>query len=317
MATMLVRRPMRRLAPELPSGELLLEAPPEVPEPGGRQWTQMLMVLPMVAMMGAMMLMFSGSIGSSLRYVIFGLFGLAMVGMIVMAFFARTGGGKTEMGQARRTYLRHLAQQRMRLGRSIEQQREALGYLHPDPESLWALAGSYRLWERRQDDADFGVTRIGVGPQNPATTVVPPDTQPLERLEPLSALALRRFVATYATVPGLPLAIAVTGFSRIYLPGDRERSRAMVRAMIAQLATLQAPDNLRIAICASAERSRGLGLGQVAAPRPAPGTQRRARAAPADRRIDHRDRGDARRRRDAIVRGSIRTSPDGSTARTW
>ncbi|TCC19328.1 type VII secretion protein EccCa [Kribbella speibonae] len=253
MATILVRRPMRRLAPELPSGELLLEAPPEVPEPGGRQWMQMLMVLPMVAMMGAMMLMFSGSIGSSLRYVIFGLFGLAMLGMIVMAFFSRTGGGKAEMSQARRTYLRHLAQQRMRLSRSIEQQREALGYLHPAPETLWALAGSYRLWERRQDDIDFGATRIGVGSQNPATTVIPPDTQPLERLEPLSALALRRFVATYSTVPGLPLAIAVTGFSRIYLPGDRERSRAMVRAMIAQLVTLQAPDNLRIAICAAAE----------------------------------------------------------------
>lgn len=254
MATTMVRRPMRRPAPELPSGELLLEAPPEVPEPGGRQWAQLLMVLPMVAMMGAMMLMFSGSMVSSLRYVIFGLFGLAMVGMIVVAMMTRTGGGKGEMGQARRTYLRHLAQQRLRLGRSINQQRDALAYLHPEPESLWALAGSYRLWERRRDDSDFGVARIGVGPQSPATSVVPPDTQPLERLEPLSALALRRFVSTYAAVPGLPLAMAVTGFGRIYLPGDRERSVALVRAIVAQLVTLQAPDNLRIAACVGADR---------------------------------------------------------------
>ncbi|MGZ0149060.1 type VII secretion protein EccCa [Kribbella sp. WER1] len=251
MATMMVRRPMRRPAPELPSGELLLEAPPEVPEPGGRQWTQMLMVLPMVAMMGAMLLLYSSSIVNGLRYVIFGLFGLAMVGMILMSVLSRSGAGKAEMGQARRTYLRHLAQQRLRLGRSIGQQRDALAYLHPEPESLWALAGSYRLWERRQDDPDFGATRIGVGPQHPSTTVVPPDTQPLERLEPLSALALRRFVSTYAAVPGLPLAIAVTGFGRIYLPGDRGRSVALVRAMIAQLVTLQAPDNLRIAVCTS------------------------------------------------------------------
>jgi S-DNA-T family DNA segregation ATPase FtsK/SpoIIIE len=253
MATMMVRRPMRRPSPELPSGELLLEAPPEVPEPGGRQWTQMLMVLPMVAMMGAMLLLYSSSIVSGLRYVIFGLFGLAMVGMILMSILSRSGAGKTEMGQARRTYLRHLAQQRLRLGRSIDQQRDALAYLHPDPDSLWSLAGSYRLWERRQDDPDFGATRIGVGPQHPSTTVVPPDTQPLERLEPLSALALRRFVSTYAAVPGLPLAIAITGFGRIYLPGDRERSLALVRAMLAQLVTLQAPDNLRIAICTAAE----------------------------------------------------------------
>src|SRR5690242_4930117 len=149
MATMLVRRPMRRPTPELPTGELLLEAPPEVPEPGGRQWAQMLMVLPMVAMMGAMMLMFSGSIASSLRYVIFGLFGLAMIGMIAVSMLGRNGSGKAEMGQARRTYLRHLAQQRLRLTRSVNQQRDTLAYLHPDPNALWALAGSYRLWERR------------------------------------------------------------------------------------------------------------------------------------------------------------------------
>ncbi|TWD81322.1 S-DNA-T family DNA segregation ATPase FtsK/SpoIIIE [Kribbella amoyensis] len=255
MATVVVRRPARRPAPDLPGGELLLEAPPEVPEPGGRQWAQMLMVLPMVAMMGAMMLMFSGSIANSLRYVIFGLFGLAMVGMIVVAIFTRnSGAGKVEMGQARRTYLRHLAQQRLRLGRSISRQRDTLHYLHPEPGTLWSLAGSYRLWERRQDDADFGVTRIGIGRQGPATTIVPPDTQPLERLEPLSALALRRFVSTYATVSNLPLAIAVTGFARIYLPGDENRSQALARAMVAQLATLHAPDNLRIAVCASAER---------------------------------------------------------------
>lgn len=257
MATMMVRRPMRRSAPELPSGELLLEAPPEVPEPGGRQWAQMLMVLPMVAMMGAMLLLYSGSIVSGLRYVIFGLFGLAMVGMILVSVLNRGGAGKTEMGQARRTYLRHLAQQRLRLGRSIGQQRDALAYLHPEPESLWALAGSYRLWERRQDDPDFGATRIGVGPQHPSTSIIPPDTQPLERLEPLSALALRRFVSTYAAVPGLPLAIAVNGFGRIYLPGDRDRSQALVRAMLAQLATLHAPDNLRIAICTAAENRAG------------------------------------------------------------
>jgi S-DNA-T family DNA segregation ATPase FtsK/SpoIIIE len=190
---------------------------------------------------------------SGLRYVIFGLFGLAMIAMIVMALLSRSGNGngKAEMGHARRTYLRNLAQQRLRLGRSIDQQREALAHLHPTPDSLWVLAGSYRLWERRPNDPDFGATRIGVGPQDPSVAVVPPDTPPLERLEPLSALALRRFVSTYAAVPGLPLAIAITGFGRIYLPGDRSRSVALVRAMLAQLATLHAPDNVRIAICAA------------------------------------------------------------------
>ncbi|MFK4084097.1 type VII secretion protein EccCa [Kribbella sp. NPDC020789] len=250
MSTMLVRRPDRQPEPMLPGGELLLSAPPEVPEPGGRQWGQLLITLPMIAMMGAMLLMFSGSINGGLRYAIYGLFGVAIVGMIVAGLVMRSGGGKAEMGQARRRYLRELAQQRTRLVRAIDGQRETMQYLHPAPDRLWILAASSRLWERRRDDEDFGITRIGVGSQAPAMEIVPPDTQPLERLEPLSALALRRFVSTYAAVPELPIAMAITGFGRIYLTGAPENTAGLVRAMLAQLATLHAPDNLRIAIVA-------------------------------------------------------------------
>ncbi|GAB2678099.1 type VII secretion protein EccCa [Kribbella swartbergensis] len=250
MATVIVKRPARRPAPELPSGELMLEAPPEIPLPSGRQWTQGLMMLPMVAMMGAMLLTFSGSLRSSLRLVIYGLFGAAMLGMVIVAVVQAGGTGKREMGHARRAYLRQLAQHRIRLNRAIDRQRKALHYAHPTPEALWSLAASYRLWERRRDDIDFGVARIGAGRQSAPIALVPPDTQPLERLEPLSALALRRFLATYAEVPGLPLAISVGGFSRIHIRGDRERGLGLTRAMLAQLATFHAPDDLRVAVCA-------------------------------------------------------------------
>jgi S-DNA-T family DNA segregation ATPase FtsK/SpoIIIE len=242
----------------MPSGELLLDAPPEIPVPKGRQWTQVLMVLPMVLMMGAMILLFSGSFGqgnsySTIRYITFGLFGLAMLAMVGVAFLQGGGPSKREMGTARRLYLRGLAQHRIRVGRSARKQRTALWYLHPDPHTLWSVAGSYRLWERRRADADFGVTRIGLGRQSLATTLIAPDTKPLEQLEPLSALALRRFITTYSAIPDLPLAMAVNGFSRIHIRGG-ERGCALVRAMIAQLATLQSPDDLRIAVCASPER---------------------------------------------------------------
>ncbi|MCT2585898.1 type VII secretion protein EccCa [Actinophytocola gossypii] len=258
MGTLVVRRPLRRPAPDMPAGELLLEAPPEIPVPRGRQWTQVLMVLPMVLMMGAMVLLFSGSFGQgsaygTIRYITFGLFGLAMLAMVGVAFLQGGGPSKREMGTARRLYLRGLAQHRVRVGRTVRRQRTALWYLHPDPHTLWSVAGSYRLWERRRGDADFGVTRVGLGPQSLATRLIAPDTKPLEQLEPLSALALRRFLTTYSSVPDLPLAMAVNGFSRIHIRGD-ERARGLVRAMIAQLVTLQAPDDLRIAICVSDER---------------------------------------------------------------
>ncbi|MBE1495544.1 S-DNA-T family DNA segregation ATPase FtsK/SpoIIIE [Amycolatopsis lexingtonensis] len=254
MATIVVKRPARRPSPELPSGELILQAPPEIPAPPARQWAQLLMVLPMVGTTGAMMLMFSGSAGGSVRYAVFGLMGVGMLGMVVMGLLQGGGPSRREMGYARRKYLRHLAQHRLRLRRSVRRQREAMEYLHPDPASLWSLAASYRLWERRKDDADFGVARIGRGAQGPATTLVAPDTKPLEELEPLSALALRRFITTYSTVDRLPLAIAVNGFSRIHVRGDREAALGLLRAMLAQLATLQSPDDLRMAVCLSDDR---------------------------------------------------------------
>ncbi len=235
----------------MPAGELILQAQPEIPPPPARQWVQLLMVLPMVAMMAAMMLMFSGTLTGPIRFVIYGLMGVGMLGMAVAGFLQGGGPSKREMGHARRKYLRHLAQHRLRLRRSVRRQRDAMEYLHPDPTTLWSLAASFRLWERRKEDPDFGVARIGCGTQRPATSLVTPDTKPLEELEPLSALALRRFITTYSSVGRLPLAIAVNGFSRIYLRGDREAALAMLRAMLAQLATLHAPDDLRIAVCAA------------------------------------------------------------------
>jgi len=245
----------------MPAGELVLDAPPEIPPPSGRQWQQVLMVLPMVLMMGAMILLFSAGFGGSgtftaIRFVVFGMFGLAMLVMVGAAFLQGGGPSKKEMGYARRMYLRSLAQHRVRVGRTARRQREALWYLHPDPASLWSVAASFRLWERRRGDADFGVARIGLGAQTLATELIAPDTKPMEQLEPLSALALRRFITAYSSVPDLPLAMAVNGFSRVYLRGG-DRVDGLVRAMICQLATLQSPDDLRIAVCVSPERRGG------------------------------------------------------------
>jgi S-DNA-T family DNA segregation ATPase FtsK/SpoIIIE len=234
----------------MPSGELVLEAPPEIPAPAGRQWTQALAILPMFVIMAAMVLMFSGSTTGTMRLVVFGLFGVAMLVMVLVAVLRGGGPSSQEMGYARRLYLRRLAQHRVRLLRGVGRQRDALLYLHPEPDQLWSLAASYRLWERRFDDADFAVTRVGVGVQSPATALIAPDTKPLEQLEPLSALALRRFLKTYSAIPELPLAVALTGFGRLHVRGDRERTVPLVRAMLAQLATLHAPDDVRVAVCA-------------------------------------------------------------------
>jgi S-DNA-T family DNA segregation ATPase FtsK/SpoIIIE len=252
MATVVVRRPPRRSAPPLPAGELVLEAPPEIPQAQGRNIGQMLMVLPMIGGSAATALLFtSGSGHGAIGWLVAGLFGLSALGMLGMGF---TGGGKREMANARRVYLRQLAQHRVRVNRVAQQQRETLWYLHPDPDELSSVAASYRLWERRRHDPDFGVARIGRGPQALATTLVAPATKSLEALEPLSALALRRFITTYSAVPEMPTAMAVNGFNRIYVRGCDQCGPGLVRAVLAQLVVFHAPDSLIVAACVDPER---------------------------------------------------------------
>ena len=250
MSAVVHRRPPRLPAPEYPSGELVVGSPPEVVPPGGRRWAQMMMMLPMLAGSVAMALMFAGSSRSSLAYVTGGLFGVSALGMIV-ASVSMSGGGneRLQMLTARRGYLRHLAQRRRQARRTILRQRAAQLHHHPAPDGLWSIAASPRLWERRPGDPDFATARIGTGPAELATPIVPPETQPIEDLDPMSAVNLRRFLTTYAVVPELPVVMALDGFTRVYVRGDPERARSLARALVCQAATFQAPDNLLVAFC--------------------------------------------------------------------
>ncbi|MCO7222087.1 type VII secretion protein EccCa [Klenkia sp. PcliD-1-E] len=256
MSTVVLRRQPRREAPELPSGEVVLDPPPEIPT-GGRRWGQVLMMLPMLAGAGAMALLFTQGRGGPLGYVAGGLLGVSALGMVAMGLVNAGGSGKRQLAEDRRAYMRHLALQRRSVRRTAQAQREAMLYRHPEPDQLWVTAASHRLWERRREHADFGVVRIGRGPQALATPVVPPQTRPLDELEPLCASALRRFVLTYSVVPELPVAMAVNGFGRVHVLGPPARRRALARAVVAQLAVHHSPDDLLVAVAAGTEERAG------------------------------------------------------------
>ncbi|MEJ3743615.1 type VII secretion protein EccCa [Actinomycetes bacterium KLBMP 9797] len=251
MTSVIVKRPPRRIAPPLPSGEVVLDPPPETPPPAGKAWGRMLMMLPMAAGGAAMGLMMAGQRGGGgpLTYVAGGMFGISILGMMGMMFMNQSGPGKKEMIEARRQYMRRLTQLRAQLRATIRQQREAIYYRHPDPGALWSTVSGGRLWERRRNDADFSVVRVGLGAQEVATPLVPPQTRPVDELEPLCAMALRKFVATYSVVPDLPVAIALRDFSHVYLRGPEGPVRDMVRALLAQVATFHAPDDLLVGLC--------------------------------------------------------------------
>ncbi|MBT8227407.1 MAG: type VII secretion protein EccCa [Dactylosporangium sp.] len=254
MSTVAVKRQPRRPAPQLPSGDIILDPPPELPQPSSRAWTSLLMTLPMVAGSAAMALMFSMQRPGPLGYVIGAMFGVSMLGMLLAQVVTQAGQpNKAEMVSARRTYMHHLAEHRRRILKVIDDQRRAMYYRHPDPEALWSTVASHRLWERRPADGDFGTVRLGLGPLEVATPIVPPRTSRIQDLEPVCAVALRRFVTTYAVVRDLPVALSLPGFSRVYVRGPGESTQPMVRALLAQAAVFHAPDDLLVAVCAGPE----------------------------------------------------------------
>jgi DNA segregation ATPase FtsK/SpoIIIE, S-DNA-T family len=257
MATVIWRRPPRQPGPTMPRGELVLKSPPELSEPLPRGVGPLLMMLPMLAGVGAMAFLYAGRGGGMVTWVTGGLFGVSMVGMMVGSLAAGGGRRRAELDAERRDYMRYLAQVRRRARTAAAAQREALAWAHPEPDTLWSLAGSGRMWERRPTDDDFGEVRVGVGPRRLAVELVAPETRPAEDLEPMSALALRRFVGAHQQVSPVPLAVALRGFGRVMLRGDRPDALGLARSMVSQAVTFHSPDELLVAVVAPRERWTG------------------------------------------------------------
>ncbi|WP_026404408.1 type VII secretion protein EccC [Actinomadura rifamycini] len=254
MSTVIVRRRERRKPPAPPRGEILLESPPELPELIPQGFQGVLTYLPMLAGSGAMVFMLVGRGGGPLQYVAGGMFAISMFGMMLGQVGRSSGERKVKLNNDRRDYLRYLGQVRKKVRAAAKQQREAMEWGSPDPASLWWLAMSARLWERRPSDDDFIQVRIGTGAQKLAVQLIPPETKPIEDLEPMTAGALRRFVRAHSNVPNLPISVSLRSFARLVPSGDPEAVYGLIRALIVQIATFHSPDDVRIAVCASKQR---------------------------------------------------------------
>ncbi|HEX7304355.1 type VII secretion protein EccCa [Lentzea sp.] len=252
MSTVTVKRGPRLAAPEVPDDEEELQEPPVMPEPATRDYSSALMVVPMALGPIAMILMFS-SIGSSgggtpLMIIMSGAMAIGMVSMAVSQLMRTGAERKQKLNAERRDYLRYISQLRRRAREKGTEQRTAVAWTNPDPSWLWALVEGPRLWERRGSHDDFGRVRIGLGVQQAAMEFTPPSTKPIEDLEPLCAISLRRFSETYRTVNGIPISVGLRSFTSVEFAGDPDAAVGLVRAMIGQLVTFHAPDELRVAV---------------------------------------------------------------------
>ncbi|MFC9254315.1 type VII secretion protein EccCa [Amycolatopsis thailandensis] len=250
MSTTLFARRARRPQPPAPESEVELQPPPGVPENTGGGVSSILMYAPMALSSLAMVMMFVRPGAGAFAYVGGGLMVVSALGMLVTQMVRNSVTHKQKLNGHRRDYIRYLGQLRKKVRKSLVAQRQAARWIHPDPQALWSLAMGYRLWERRPAHEDFGEVRVGLGTQRSVLKLVPPDSQPVEDLEPLAAHALRRFMRAYNTVPEAPIAVYLRGFGQIQFSGDSEAVLGLMRAILGQLVTAHAPGDVRVAVCA-------------------------------------------------------------------
>ena len=258
MATIgFVRRP-RIAPPRAPGGEVNIQPPPDIPRAiPGNLLMKILPVVMIVAVVGMIALMFTVGGRSMMTNPMMMMFPMMMImSMAGMFMGGGRGGGKraAELNEERKDYFRYLGQVRSDIHDTGKAQRDALEWSHPEPKALPSILGTRRMWERRPADHDFGHVRLGVGSQRLATRLMPPETGPLEDLEPVATVALRRFVRTHAVVHGLPTAVSLRSFPAISVDGARQETRALARAMVMELCAFHGPDHLMVGIvCSDAE----------------------------------------------------------------
>ncbi|MGI5182473.1 type VII secretion protein EccCb [Dactylosporangium sp. CA-152071] len=249
MARLSFHRPARFMPPPAPDDKVVLPAPPEVKQSA---FNAIAMILPLM-----------GSLGIAAYMVSYGrptLIALAIVFAVVSL-----GAGVGMRTQTRHTERRARVRQRARYramlmdvrsrAREVAAAQRTLGaWGHPEPDRLLAVAAAARrVWERRQGDPDFLQVRIGRGDAVLATPL-----QIGARLDPLADYdwecmsAARRLVDRMGTVSGQPVPLEIGAAGVISILGPPDRAESLARALLCQVAVLHAPDDVLVAVDATA-----------------------------------------------------------------
>lgn len=236
------------------AGDIEVRTPPPVPRvSSGNVVSRVAPVLMLLAMAGMMVFYFrSGSAtGRNPMFLLFpAMMVLSMVGSTVLGSRGARRAG--EIDADRREYLVYLDAIGECAERTAAEQHRVLHRNHPPPDTLWTLAGSGQMWQRRWKDDDFTEIRVGIGERPLSTRLVAAPATGDGTTDPLTASALDRLLQTAATVSDVPVTVVVKRHRRMDVGGDDPRGQ--VRAMVCQLALWHGPDQLKIAaVTGSAE----------------------------------------------------------------
>jgi S-DNA-T family DNA segregation ATPase FtsK/SpoIIIE len=237
----------RMSAPVHETDDIAVAAPPEATRQA--QSNQLIRFVPLVTAVATVAAMIAAYYARStvVRNPAFMMFPLMMLVSAAATVASGSDRRRGEVNAQRADYLDYLSGIRASALKTAAAQHYSLTWRHPDPDTLWTLVGGRRMWERTTTESDFCRLRIGVADLPLATRLVAPALAPVHRLDPVGVAALQRFLRTHSTVANAPIAIALRGQPAVSVRGDGRQARALLRAMLCQLAVLHSPATVLIA----------------------------------------------------------------------
>ena len=247
MTQRLVHRPARAVRPLALPPDKVVSTPPSV---GGstQQGLPIQALLPLVGALSSMTMMLV--LRNNPVMVLVGLVVLvvALVGGVGMALSQRGNAARTRREQRER-YLDYLEELRAELGEVERTTRDAAHVVHPSPAGLLDVARDpARRWERRRWDADFLEVRIGLGDRPVTNLVLPSDDRPTEPPDAMLLAEARGVVERFSRLRSVPVTVPLDRVGEVAVVGSREDVVGVTRSLLAQVATLHAPDDVAVAL---------------------------------------------------------------------
>ncbi|MGY5120502.1 type VII secretion protein EccCa [Streptomyces sp. 900105755] len=252
MSRVIFHRPARVVPPPLPTDPVVLSAPPQpVGKDSNGSWLMLLMPLLSSISMAAYLMS-----GGRRMLVLLGIaFVVMSIGVTVGVRMQMRGQARKQKLRARDRYLDHLVEVRRTARQVAESQRTVAAWQFPSPRRLWAIAAQRRrVWERRVTDADFLKVSVGTG-NAPLSTPIRMSTRndPTVEYDPRAKTAADRLVDSMSVVGDQPAVLDLAKAGVVSVLGPPKVARAVVRALLCQIAVLHAPDDVGIAVATGGE----------------------------------------------------------------
>src|ERR1700694_128593 len=235
-----------RIWPPLPDGGVTLPIPPEqekeVQLPG--PLTILLPMLSIVVLMGVTITLSHGSFQQLAFLLPMAIF--MLVNPLTSMLEARQKRRALQRKQAvqNKQYLEDIAKTRAQLTQLATEQRRVGLLIDPDPLELEELVRERSLlWERRPEDPDFLMIRVGKGRQPLSAKMEPPSQQ--NTGSPLTQ-ELQQLKDDFAFVKDVPCSISLTQVKSLGITGRRQDVAAFVHGMLCQIAVHHSPQEVRI-----------------------------------------------------------------------